>query len=107
MDPSSNDRRQRRQRRAEYIARVDRVIDYVERHLDEELSLDKLASVACFSRFHFHRIFGAVMGETLHQFIGRLRVERAALQLVSNPSKSITEIAFDCGFSGPAPFART
>jgi AraC family transcriptional regulator len=45
-------------------------------------------------------------GETLNQFIQRLRVEKAASQLIYNPKKSITEIALDCGFSGSAPFAR-
>lgn len=47
-----------------------------------------------------------MVGETLNQFIQRIRVERAAMQLVSFPKKSITDIAFDCGFSGSASFAR-
>ncbi len=93
--------------RAEYIARINRVIDYVTDNLDRELSLDTLAGVANFSPFHFHRIFRALVGETLNSFVQRLRVERAATQLTSNPRKSITEIALDCGFSGSASFARS
>ncbi|MBW1903256.1 MAG: AraC family transcriptional regulator, partial [Deltaproteobacteria bacterium] len=92
--------------REEYISRINRVIDYIESNIDKELSLEKLADVASFSQFHFHRIFRAMVGETLNQFIQRIRVEKAAGQLISNPKKSITEIAFDCGFSGSSTFAR-
>jgi AraC-like DNA-binding protein len=95
-----------RQRREEYIARINRVIDFIERHIDEPLPLERLAGVAYFSPFHFHRIFRALMGETLNQFIQRLRVEKAARQLRDHPRKSVTAIALDCGFSGSAAFAR-
>jgi AraC family transcriptional regulator len=74
--------------REEYVARINRVIDYIESHLDERLSLERLAKVANFSPFHFHRIFGAMVGQTLNQFIARLRAEKAAMQLVSNPKKT-------------------
>lgn len=92
--------------RDEYTARINRVIDHVEANLDGDLSLEVLAAVAGFSRFHFHRVFRAMLGETLNDFINRIRVEKAALQLVQNPKESITEIALACGFSGPATFAR-
>ncbi|MCI0493465.1 AraC family transcriptional regulator [candidate division KSB1 bacterium] len=94
------------QSRAEYISRINRVLDYIEAHLDAELSLQALAKVATFSPFHFHRIFKAIVGETLNQFILRLRVEKAAGLLVGNPNRSITEVALDCGFSSSATFAR-
>lgn len=99
-------RRAPQELRAEYVARINRVIDHIERNLGEPLSLAALADVACLSRFHFHRIFGALMGETLHQFVQRLRVERAATQLGARPQASVTEIAIDCGFSSSATFAR-
>jgi AraC family transcriptional regulator len=92
--------------REEYVARINRVIDYIESHIDDELRLETLARVACFSSYHFHRIFSAMMGEPLGQFIQRIRLERAANQLLGNPKKSITEIALDSGFSGSATFAR-
>ena len=92
--------------RAEYIARINRVLDHIEAHLDEELPLERLARVAHFSPFHFHRIFGALMGERLQRFIQRLRLERAAVQLLFNPDRSVTEIAFDNGFASSATFAR-
>ena len=92
--------------RDEYISRINRVLDYIDANLDKQLRLDTLAGVAHFSPYHFHRIFKGVMGEPLNRFIQRLRLEKAALQLINNPKKSITEIALDCGFSGSAPFAR-
>ena len=93
--------------REEYISRINRVIDYIENNYSKAMSLDALADVAGFSRFHFHRIFSAMVGEPLNQFIIRIRVEKAAAMLTNNPKKSVTEIAFDCGFSGSAPFARS
>ncbi len=93
-------------RREEYIARINRVIDFIETNIRSELTLSTLAGVANFSPFHFHRIFGAMVGETLNQFIQRIRIEKAVAQLAGNPQKSITEIALDCGFSGSASFAR-
>jgi AraC family transcriptional regulator len=92
--------------REEYALRINRVIDYIEANLEKDLSLNKLSDVACFSRYHFYRIFGAIVGETLGQFIQRIRLERAASKLLQNPKKSITEIAFDHGFSSSAVFAR-
>jgi AraC family transcriptional regulator len=92
--------------RDEYVSRINRVIDYIENHLDQDLSLEHLAEVAAFSKYHFHRIFRGMTGETLNGFIKRLRVEKAAARLVNNPKETVTEIALDCGFSGPAAFAR-
>jgi AraC family transcriptional regulator len=92
--------------RAEYVARINRVVDHIEGRLAEELSLEELARVACFSPFHFHRVFAALVGETLYQFILRLRLERAATQLTQQRSKSVTAVALDCGFGGSAAFAR-
>jgi AraC family transcriptional regulator len=92
--------------RAEYLARIHRAQDYIEQNLNEPLSLDDVAAAARFSPYHFHRVFSAVTGETLYQFILRLRLEKAAGKLVQNPDQSITEIALDAGFSSSATFAR-
>ncbi|MBP7051308.1 MAG: AraC family transcriptional regulator [Phycisphaerae bacterium] len=92
--------------RAEYVGRINRVMDYIEANLAGDLSLGALARVANFSAFHFHRVFNAIVGETLNQFIQRRRVEKAAGFLLGSPTKSVTEIALDCGFSGSAAFAR-
>jgi len=92
--------------REEYISRINRVLDYVETHIDEDLTLEDLARVASFSPFYFHRIFGAMVGETLNAFVQRIRVEKAASKLISNPKKLVTEIALDCGFSGSTSCLR-
>lgn len=92
--------------RDEYVSRINRVLDYVEKNLEKSLSLKELAAVAFFSPFHFHRTFRAITGETLNQFINRVRIERAATHLLTSRTKPITEIAMDCGFSGSATFAR-
>jgi AraC family transcriptional regulator len=92
--------------RAEYLARIHRAQDYIERNLSAPLSLEDVSAAARFSPFHFHRVFSAVTGETLYQFISRLRLEKAACKLCQNPEQSITEIALDSGFSSSATFAR-
>lgn len=99
-DPTQNSRRD------EYASRLNRVLDYIDRNLQKKLTLEELAGVANFSRFHFHRIFRALMGETLNQYIQRIRIEKAASRLIDYHGKSITEIALECGFSSSAAFAR-
>ena len=90
-----------------YVERVNAVIDYIEAHLAEDLSLAALAEVAHFSPYHFHRVFSTLVGETLSRFISRVRVERAATLLVQHPDRAITDVAVDCGFTNPSSFARS
>jgi AraC-like DNA-binding protein len=92
--------------RREYERRVNRVMDYVQAHLDEDLTLEKLAGVAAFSPFHFHRVFAAITGETLSNFIRRVRLERAASCLAIMRETSVLEIALRYGFSSAVTFAR-
>ena len=89
-----------------YIERVNAVVDYIETHLNENLTLERLAEVAHFSPFHFHRVFRALVGETVSRFINRIRIERVATLLVQQPQRSITEIGVDSGFSNPSSLAR-
>jgi len=90
----------------EYRSRINRVIDYIEANIDREMSLSELAGIAHFSRFHFHRLFRAMVGETLNGFIQRIRLEKAATKVALNPKETITEIALKHGFSSPSVFAR-
>jgi AraC family transcriptional regulator len=92
--------------RKEYVARINRVADYIRAHLNGDLCLDTLARVANFSPYHFHRIFRGMTGETLNTFIRRIRAEAAAMKLINNPKMTITSIAMHCGFSSSAAFAR-
>lgn len=90
----------------EYIFRINKVIDYIDSNLDEKLNLEKLADVANFSPFHFHRIFSTFTGETLNNFIKRLRIEKAASMLLNNPEIPVSDVAYRCGFSSNSVFCR-
>lgn len=92
--------------RKEYLGRVHRAQDFIEKNLGRSLTLDEIARAACFSPFHFHRLFSAVTGETLARFILRLRLERAAWHLARAPERPVTDVALECGFTSSAAFAR-
>ena len=88
-----------------YEARLLRVLMHIQNNLDRPLPLEELAGVAAFSPFHFSRIFRAMIGETVGEYIRRLRLERAAgaLQFTSLP---VTQIAMLLGSDSPEAFAR-
>lgn len=92
--------------RDEYLDRINRVLAHVLDHLESDLTLAALADIACFSPWHFHRIFIALMGETPDDYVRRLRLEKAASRLIKQPDMSLTEIAGLCGFSTSALFSR-
>ena len=92
--------------RSEYFIRLNRVLDTIQANLDQTLSLEILAAEAGFSPFHFHRLFKGMMGETLNDYVQRVRLERAANLLLYHPMQPILEIALACGFSGAAVFSR-
>ena len=92
--------------RRQYLGRVERAIDFIYARYDDDIGLDDIADSAAFSRFHFHRVFSGVVGETVADFLKRVRLQRAAALLADNPGLSVTEIALASGFSGPSVFAR-
>lgn len=71
---------------------------------DEALTLDHLARCAGLSRFHFVRAFKAVFGQTPHQYLTQVRIERAK-ECLRRPSASVTETCFDVGFSSLGSFS--
>ena len=87
--------------------RLNRVINFAQSHVSDALDLDALAGVACLSKFHFTRVFGAYCQETPLQFLWRIRLERAARKLVFSREDTITQIAIDCGFSCSQTFSRS
>jgi AraC family transcriptional regulator len=89
-----------------YARCITRVLDYIEKHLDEELSVDVLSAVAHFSSFHFHRQFSAYTGIGVGRFVQLARLRRASMQLAFNPGASITDIAYDAGFANAESFSR-
>ncbi len=90
---------------AEYMAAISQVVAYVQTSLDEPLTPRMLANVAGFSQHHFHRIFRAYVGESVMDFVRRVRLERAAHQL-QNSEEGVAEIAFDAGYGSGEAFAR-
>ena len=91
----------------EYIKRINHVLDFVEKNLDSHLSLKTLSEKAHYSSFHFHRIFAAIVGENLSEFINRKRLERIAAILLVGTDASIKNLAYDYGFSNESSFSRT
>ncbi len=89
----------------QYQQRITRVLIYIQEHLSEELSLEELAKVSCFSEYHFHRIFKSIVGEPVKEHIRRLRLEHALKCLVLG-NQSITNIALDSGFNSHENFIR-
>ncbi|WP_199615117.1 AraC family transcriptional regulator [Paenibacillus alkalitolerans] len=90
----------------EHTAIVNRVIDYIDQHLESELSLELLASKVSVSPSYLHRMFAKVTGENLNPHIVRTRILRASHQLVYSPGVTITDIAHQCGFSSLSDFSR-
>ena len=89
----------------DYHERLNRVLLYIDQHRSEKLTLETLAAVACLSPFHFHRLFRAMLGEPLGQYVQRVRLETAAFQLQSSP-RDVIEIALDAGYESAAAFSR-
>src|SRR5579859_3209833 len=91
---------------SEYNRRLHRVLAYIDEHLDEPIDLARLARVAHFSDFHFHRVFAAHAGETLGTYLTRRRVETAAARMAAQPRLSVISASLGVGFSSPEAFAR-
>jgi AraC family transcriptional regulator len=89
-----------------YHARMQRVLDYVDQHLDGELGLETVSGVAAFSKFHFQRQFTATFGLSLHRYVQLARLKRASHRLASKGPQSVTEIAMEAGYDSPDAFAR-
>ena len=93
-----------------YQARMRRVLDYIDRHLDSDLDLETVSGVAAFSKFHFHRQFTATFGLSVHRYVQLARMKRASHQLAYMDAQSVTDIAMDAGYEhrtpSPAPFGN-
>ncbi|MDD2286223.1 MAG: GyrI-like domain-containing protein [Paludibacter sp.] len=90
----------------EYISRINKILDYIEANLEKPFTLEELAGVANFSKFHFNRIFKAMIGETPFQFITRVRIEKAAYIISTGKSNNIAEIASKCGYADITTFSK-
>lgn len=89
----------------DYSRRIERVVEHIGAHLDEPLDLARLAEVACFSPCHFHRVYRSLAGETAADTLRRLRLHRAAGELVRS-RREITLIAGRAGYGSVEAFTR-
>src|SRR5262249_31553230 len=88
-----------------YQERILRVLVHIQQHLDEALPLEDLARVACFSPYHFHRIFEGMVGESVKEHTRRLRLERAAFRLKFT-DQPVSCIASEAGYEAHDSFTR-
>ena len=89
----------------DYRRRVERALVHITTHLDEPLDLARLAEVACFSPYHFHRIYRYLMGETPAETLRRLRLHRASGDLLKT-DRPLADIATRSGYGSVVAFAR-
>jgi len=85
--------------------RLARVLDFIEANLESDLTVSRLASVACLSEFHFARAFKAAFGQSPHRHVSARRLERAK-ELLSDADRSLADIALALRFSCQANFTR-
>lgn len=89
-----------------YHARMQRVLDHIDQHLNGNLDLDALSGIAAFSKYHFHRQFTATFGLSVHRYVQLARMKRASYRLAFRDAESVTDIAMDAGYDAPDAFAR-
>ncbi len=89
----------------DYYAMVQKSIDYIEDNLEDRIYLEQVAEQACFSITHFYRIFQAMVGESVKEYIRKRRLSEAAHKLLATKSKVI-DIAFDYHFESQEAFTR-
>jgi AraC family transcriptional regulator len=88
-----------------YHTRMKRVLNYVDRHLEDDLGLDTLSAVAALSKYHFHRQFRGYFGISVHRYVQLVRMKRAGQVLAFKDEASVTETALDVGYDAPDAFA--
>lgn len=85
--------------------RLDRVMSYIDAHVEDDLGIEELAEVACLSPFHFARMFRSSMGVPPHRYVSNLRIARAK-SLLTDTDRPIVDIALASCFSSQANFSR-
>ncbi|MDR3602620.1 MAG: AraC family transcriptional regulator [Desulfosporosinus sp.] len=80
-------------------------IDYIEKHLHENIKLGEIAKQSHFSEFHFHRLFHKAVGTSVMEYVRKKRLSEAAIELAETHSK-ITDIAFKYQFNSEESFSR-
>jgi len=90
----------------DYYERIVKAVEFIEDNLIEKLTVDMIAERACFSKYHFIRVFTAMTGETVGDYLRRRRISRSSKQLI-NSNRTILDIAFDYQFESQEAFTRS
>jgi AraC family transcriptional regulator len=91
--------------RSDFAERLERVFGWLADHLDDSVDLARLADVACLSPYHFHRVYRAMQGETAAETVRRLRLHRAAVELITG-ELPVARVARRAGYSSQEAFTR-
>ena len=83
---------------------IKKVIDYIEKHLDEEMELDNIARHAGYSKFHLNRIFTEETGTTIHKYLQLRRLTIAAEKLAKTEIP-VAQIAYEAGYHSQQAFS--
>ncbi len=78
---------------------INQSIDYIIQHFDEDISIEDVANHFHFSTFYFCRSFKKITGESVYEFIKRLRMDQSAIDIKLEKNKPITDIGLDYGYS--------
>lgn len=82
------------------------LIPWIEDHLDEPLSVDRIAHQAGLSPYHFSRVFTAAIGRSVMDYVRTRRLMRGARRLTADPGVKLVDMAADCGFESQEAFTR-
>lgn len=88
------------------VSRINDVLYYIHQDLCRPMPAKELAKIAAYSEQHFHRVFFNIVGEPVHQYIRRARLEFSANQLMFDHQSSIVEVAIKAGFLSVSSFSR-
>jgi len=88
----------------EYIQSVYKIVFYIEQNCNEDLDLEELSKIAGFSKYHFHRIFKGIIGESIGDYVRRVRLQGSTLRFKSK--SRITDIAMESGYETNASFSK-
>lgn len=87
------------------IKKINDVLEYIERHIFEEITCKELAQVAILSEYEFRRVFSFLLGVPIGEYIRKRRLTIAAEELKSG-KKMVSELAISCGYDAPSSFTR-
>lgn len=89
-----------------YHSRFRRVLEYIDFHLDDDLTVDCLSNVAAFSKYHFHRQFSKLFGISVYKYVQLNRLKRASYQLAFRDHMQIIDISLASGYENHESFCR-